>query len=157
MIFNTTQMPSTRTIVSAAASTTAIFMVIRSIARDYLPREVQSYFALKLRDFISSFSNELTFVIDEYDDGLNQNKLFKAAKIYLEPKIPPNVKRIKINLPKKETNTSLSVEKNEEIGDVFNGVHLKRKLSQNQPHVRLSTKGQLLQVIGLKLMLHALS
>ncbi|ESR36581.1 protein HYPER-SENSITIVITY-RELATED 4 [Citrus sinensis] len=122
-------MPSTRTIVSAAASTTAIFMVIRSIARDYLPREVQSYFALKLRDFISSFSNELTFVIDEYDDGLNQNRLFKAAKIYLEPKIPPNVKRIKINLPKKETNTSLSVEKNEEIVDVFNGVHLKRKLS----------------------------
>ncbi|KAL9414846.1 hypothetical protein AB3S75_043162 [Citrus x aurantiifolia] len=63
MIFNTTQMPSTRTIVSATASTTATFMVIRSIARDYLPREVQSYFALKLRDFISSFSNELTFVI----------------------------------------------------------------------------------------------
>lgn len=120
-------MPSTRTIVSAAASTTATFMVIRSIARDYLPREVQSYFALKLRDFFSSFSNELTFVIDEYDDGLNQNKLFKAAKIYLEPKIPPNVKRIKINLPRKETNISLSVEKNEEIFDVFNGVHLKWK------------------------------
>ncbi|KAH9696269.1 protein HYPER-SENSITIVITY-RELATED 4 [Citrus sinensis] len=127
MIFNTTQMPSTRTIVSAVASTTATFMVIRSIARDYLPREVQSYFALKLKDFISSFSNELTFVIDEYDDGLNQNKLFKAAKIYLEPKIPPNVKRIKINLPRKETNISLSVEKNEEIVDVFNGVHLKWK------------------------------
>ncbi|KAL9418146.1 hypothetical protein AB3S75_041045 [Citrus x aurantiifolia] len=127
MIFNTTQMPSTRTIVSAAASTTATFMVIRSIARDYLPREVQSYFALKLRDFFSSFSNELTFVIDEYDDGLNQNKLFKAAKIYLEPKIPPNVKRIKINLPRKETNISLSVEQNEEIFDVFNGVHLKWK------------------------------
>ncbi|KAH9656804.1 protein HYPER-SENSITIVITY-RELATED 4 [Citrus sinensis] len=120
-------MPSTRTIVSAVASTTATFMVIRSIARDYLPREVQSYFALKLKDFISSFSNELTFVIDEYDDGLNQNKLFKAAKIYLEPKIPPNVKRIKINLPRKETNISLSVEKNEEIVDVFNGVHLKWK------------------------------
>ena len=120
-------MPSTRTIVSAAASTTATFMVIRSIARDYLPREVQSYFALKLRDFISRFSNELTLVIDEYDGGLNQNKLFKAAKLYLEPKIPPNVKRIKINLPKKETNISLSVEKNEEIVDVFNGVHLKWK------------------------------
>lgn len=43
---------------------------------------------LKFRDLIASFCNELTLVIDNYEDVFNQNKLFKAAKLYLEPKIP---------------------------------------------------------------------
>ncbi|XP_044508673.1 AAA-ATPase At3g50940-like [Mangifera indica] len=118
MIFNA------KTILSAAASAAATAVLVRKLARDYLPYEVQSYLFLKLRDFISGFSNELTLVIEKYDDGLHHNKLFRAAKRYLEPKIPPHVRRIKIHLPNKETKVSLSVEKNEEIVDKFNGVHL---------------------------------
>lgn len=90
----TTQIPSTRTLVSVAASAAATAMLVRKLAHDYLPYEVRDYFFFKLRDFIARFSNELTLVIEEHDDGLNMNKLFKAAKLYLEPKIPPNVKRI---------------------------------------------------------------
>ncbi|XP_044507306.1 AAA-ATPase At3g50940-like [Mangifera indica] len=124
MFFTTTQIPSTRTIISAAASAAAAAVLVRKLAHDYLPYEVQTYLFLKVRDFIARFSNDLTLVIEEYDDGLNQNKLFKAATIYLEPKIPPYVRRLKINLTKEETKVSLSVEKNEEIVDKFNGVHL---------------------------------
>ncbi|KAJ4716556.1 AAA-ATPase [Melia azedarach] len=132
MFLNTTQMPSTATVVSAAASAFATAMVVRSVAHDILPHEVQAYFYLKLRNFIARFSNELTLVIEEYDDGLNQNKLFKAAKLYLEPRIPPEVKRIKINLPNRETKISFSVEKNEEIVDIFNGVRIKWKSASKQ-------------------------
>ncbi|KAH9696278.1 protein HYPER-SENSITIVITY-RELATED 4 [Citrus sinensis] len=132
MSLNTTQMLSTTTIVSAAASAAATAMVIRSITHDYLPFEVRAYFAVKLKSLLARFSSELTLVINEYDDGLNQNVLFKAAKLYLEPRIPPYVKRIKINLPNKETKISCSVEKDEEIVDVFNGVQLKWKFASKQ-------------------------
>ncbi|GAY32959.1 hypothetical protein CUMW_274370 [Citrus unshiu] len=92
-----------------------------------MPDEVSSYFDQKFKNFIARIYSELTLVIEEYDDGLNRNKLFKAAKLCLEPKIPPNVNRIKINLPKKESEVSLSVEKNQAVVDVFNGVRLKWK------------------------------
>ncbi|ESR36578.1 protein HYPER-SENSITIVITY-RELATED 4 [Citrus sinensis] len=120
-------MPSITTVMSVAASAAATFMLIQSYTRQYLPDEVSSYFDQKFKNFIARIYSELTLVIEEYDDGLNRNKLFKAAKLYLEPKIPPNVNRIKINLPKKESEVSLSVEKNQAVFDVFNGVRLKWK------------------------------
>ena len=87
--------------VSAAASAAAAAMVLR-----------ENSFVLKLKDFFSRFSNELTLVIEQFDDSsINQTELFKAAKLYLEPGIPPYVKRIKINLPNKETKILSSVEK----------------------------------------------
>ncbi|KAH9696263.1 protein HYPER-SENSITIVITY-RELATED 4 [Citrus sinensis] len=127
MFFDSAQIPSLATIMSVAASAAATFMLVQSFARHYLPHEVSAFIDVKLKNLIARFCNELTLLIEEYDDGLNQNKLFKAAKLYLEPKIPPYVKRIKLNLAKKETNVSLSLEKNEEIVDVFNGVQLKWK------------------------------
>ena len=125
MFLDTTQMPSMTTVMSVAASAAATFMLIQSHARQYLPDEVSSYFDQKFKNFIARIYSELTLVIEEYDDGLNRNKLFKAAKLYLEPKIPPNVNRIKINLPKKESEVSLSVEKNQAVVVVFNGVRVK--------------------------------
>ncbi|KAH9696268.1 protein HYPER-SENSITIVITY-RELATED 4 [Citrus sinensis] len=127
MFLDTTQMPSITTMMFVAASAAATFMLIQSYARQYLPDEVSSYFDQKFKNFIARIYSELTLVIEEYDDGLNRNKLFKAAKLCLEPKIPPNVNRIKINLPKKESEVSLSVEKNQAVVDVFNGVRLKWK------------------------------
>ncbi|KAH7575048.1 hypothetical protein JRO89_XS02G0040000 [Xanthoceras sorbifolium] len=127
MFLNSDKMPSTKTIVSAAASAAATAMLVRTIARDFLPREVRSYIFLKLNDFIASFSSDLTLVIEE-SNGLNENELFRAAELYLEPIIPPYIKRLKVTIPRKENKVSLSLEKNEEIVDVFNGVHFKWKL-----------------------------
>ncbi|KAL5790961.1 hypothetical protein ACOSQ2_005849 [Xanthoceras sorbifolium] len=120
MFLNSRQMPYTKTLVSAAASAAAIAMLVRTTAREFLPCEVRSYFLLKFKNFIASFSSELTLVIEE-SDGLNENKLFIAAKLYLEPIIPPYIKRLKVTIPRKENKVSLSLEKNEEIVDVFNG------------------------------------
>ncbi|KAL5790962.1 hypothetical protein ACOSQ2_005850 [Xanthoceras sorbifolium] len=136
MFLNSDQMPSTKTIVSAAASAAATAMLVRTIARDFLPHEVRSYIFLKLKNFIASFSSELTLVIEE-SDGLNENKLFRAAKLYLEPIIPPYIKRLKVTIPRKENKVSLSLEKNEEIVDVFNGVHFKWKFLSKQVPAKL--------------------
>ncbi|WCJ40948.1 P-loop containing nucleoside triphosphate hydrolases superfamily protein [Euphorbia peplus] len=115
--------PSTKAFISAAASATATLMVIRSLTRDLLPREVRDYIYFNLKSMFTSFSPQLTLLIDEYDN-LNHNHLFKAAQLYLEPIIPPNTPRLKVSLPNKETKVSISLEKNEEITDTFKGVTL---------------------------------
>ncbi|XVF45322.1 hypothetical protein PTKIN_Ptkin02bG0196500 [Pterospermum kingtungense] len=125
--FNTAnQVPSAKLIFSAAASVAATGMLVRTFAREFIPRELRNYIFLKIKDLVVSFSSELTVVIEEYD-GLNSNHLYKAAELYLEPTIPPGTKRIRVTMPKKEGKISLSLEKNEEIIDNFNGVQVKWK------------------------------
>ncbi|OMO74317.1 hypothetical protein CCACVL1_16808 [Corchorus capsularis] len=125
--------PSAKVIFSAAASVAAAAMLVRSFTREVVPHELQDYIFSKIRKFLATFTSELTLVLDEYD-GLNHNLLFKAAELYLEPTIPPGTKRIRVTMPKKEGKISLSLEKNEEIIDNFNGVQVKwRFFSKNIP------------------------
>ncbi|XP_012067241.1 AAA-ATPase At3g50940 isoform X4 [Jatropha curcas] len=131
----TTEMPSTKTIISAAASAAATAMLLRSIVKDYLPSELRHYIYFKLKTFFISFSSELTLVIEEYDN-LNQNHLFKAAELYLEPMIPLNTKRMKISMPKKESEASISLEKDQEIIDIFNGITLKWRFISKKGKVK---------------------
>ncbi|XVF01079.1 hypothetical protein REPUB_Repub04eG0056500 [Reevesia pubescens] len=58
---------------------------------------------------------------------LNHNLLYKAPELYLEPAIPPDTKRIRVTMPRKEGKFSLSLKNNEEIIDNFNGVQVKWK------------------------------
>ena len=125
------QVPSTRTMISAVASAAATAMLLRSLARDYLPHELRNYIYLKLRTLFSSLSSQLTLVIDEFD-GLNHNHLFKAAQLYLKPTLSPNTKRFRVSMPVKETKISVTMERNEEIVDTFNGAQLKWKLVSKQ-------------------------
>ncbi|KAJ4827169.1 hypothetical protein Tsubulata_029852 [Turnera subulata] len=123
-----TQMARTKAIVSAAASATATIMLIHTIARDYLPRELRRFIFSKLKAFLNTvFLSELTLVIEEHTK-LDHNHLFKAAKLYLEPIVPQDAERLRVSMTKKETNVALALEKNQEIIDTFNGVTLKWKL-----------------------------
>lgn len=132
--FNATnQVPSAKVIFSAAATVAATGMLVRSFAREFVPRELRDYVFLKIKDLVVSFSSEMTFVIEEYD-GLNHNHIYRAAEIYLEPTISPDAKRIRVVMPKKEGKISLSLEKNDEIIDYFNGVQVKWKFISK--HVR---------------------
>ncbi|KAL3580666.1 hypothetical protein D5086_018501 [Populus alba] len=126
-----TQIPSVKTLISAAASAAATIVLFRSLVKEYLPYEVQNYFFYKLKTLINSFSSEFTLVIEEYD-SLNHNNLFKAAELYLEPIIPPDAKKLKISLTKKESKFSFSLDRNQEIVDTFNGVTLKWKFISEQ-------------------------
>ncbi|KAJ4828176.1 hypothetical protein Tsubulata_025054 [Turnera subulata] len=123
-----TQMAKTKAIDSAAASATATIMLIRTLARDYLPRELRHFIFSKLTAFMNTaLHSELTLVIEERIK-LDRNHLFRAAKLYLEPIVPHDSERLRVSMTKKETNVALALEKNQEIIDTFNGVTLKWKL-----------------------------
>ncbi|KAK6253692.1 hypothetical protein QUC31_015412 [Theobroma cacao] len=125
------QGPSAKVIFSAAASVAATAMLVRSVAREFVPQELRDFIFLKIKNLLASLSSELTLVIEEYDN-LNHNLLYKAAELYLEATIPPYTKRIRVTMPRKEGKISLSLEKNQEIIDKFNGVQVKwRFVSKN--------------------------
>ncbi|KAL3580667.1 hypothetical protein D5086_018502 [Populus alba] len=130
-----TQIPSAKTMISAAASAAATIVLFRSLVKEYLPYEFESYIFYKLKTMINSFSSEFTLVIEEYDN-LNHNNLFKAAELYLEPIIPPDAKKLKISLTKKESKFSFSLDRNQEIVDTFNGVTLKWKFISKQVPIK---------------------
>ncbi|PON65142.1 Spastin [Parasponia andersonii] len=132
MSFETIQMPSARTVISAAATVAATAMLVRSVVRDYVPRELQHLVYLKLRRLTSSLSSQLTLIIDEFD-GLTHNQIFKAATIYLRPtNISSDTKRFRVTLPRKEDNFSITMDRNEEIVDFFDGVQLNWRLVSQQ-------------------------
>lgn len=116
--------PSVRTIVATAASVAASALVVRSIARDALPYELQKYFFLRIQRFFKSFSNEIVLVIEE-SDGLRINQLYKAADVYIGAKISPSITRFMVTMPHKESKISTSMPKNQEVTDKFNGVKFK--------------------------------
>ncbi|EXC04417.1 putative mitochondrial chaperone bcs1 [Morus notabilis] len=122
------QTPSAKTVISTAASMAATAVLVRSIFRDYVPHEIKDLVLSSLTSFMKSFSSQLTLVIDEFEDGFKSNHLFKAAKIYLRPTISPNTARLRVSQPKKENNILITMERNEEIIDLFNGIELKWKL-----------------------------
>ncbi|KAK6240909.1 hypothetical protein SCA6_006298 [Theobroma cacao] len=132
--FNGTyQGPSAKVIFSAAASVAATAMLVRSVVREFVPHELRDFIFLKIKNLLASLSSELTLVIEEYNN-LNHNLLYKAAELYLEPTIPPDTKRIRVTMPRKEGKISLSLEKNQEVIDKFNGVQVKwRFVSKDIP------------------------
>ncbi|PRQ23804.1 putative ATPase, AAA-type, core, AAA-type ATPase domain-containing protein [Rosa chinensis] len=125
------EMPSAKTVMSTAASVAATAMVIRSISRDFIPKDVHHYLSTKIRRLMNSLSSQLTLVIDEFE-GLNRNHIFTAAQAYLRPTISPNSKRFRVRMPTQQNKISVSMEKNEEIIDFFDGVKLQWKLVSTQ-------------------------
>ncbi|XP_021738646.1 AAA-ATPase At3g50940-like [Chenopodium quinoa] len=123
MISTNIQMHTVKTIISTATSAAAAAMLIRSIARDYVPNEFQYYISYKIRALFASFSSEVTIIISEVD-GMVRNQLFYAADLYLGTKLSPLTNRFRATLPIKEMNIHFSLDKNQEVIDMFNGVKL---------------------------------
>ncbi|KAL7002688.1 hypothetical protein U1Q18_003845 [Sarracenia purpurea var. burkii] len=123
----TIEIPSTKAVISAVASFAATAVLIRSVAKDFVPHEFQHYLTVNLRHFLSRFSNQITLVIDEFD-GLNPNQLFEAAKVYVGTLITPSTERFRATKPEKEKKIVLSMERNGELTDTFAGFQLKWRM-----------------------------
>ncbi|KAI8554246.1 hypothetical protein RHMOL_Rhmol05G0083600 [Rhododendron molle] len=130
-MLSSTQMPSIKTIISAAGSAAATAMVVRSVARDLIPHEFQSYFFLKLRGLLGRFSNQVTMIVDEYD-GMYPNQLFQSAELYLATVIRPDTKRFRVTKPENQKQIMVWMEKNEEVIDEFGGVRFTWRLLCHQ-------------------------
>ncbi|KAG9135176.1 hypothetical protein Leryth_013464 [Lithospermum erythrorhizon] len=112
-------MPSTNTILSAAASLTASLILFKSIANDIVPASLLNYLS-KLSDRLSS---QLTIIIEE-SDGLTPNQMFQAANVYLATKISDSTRRIKVLKPLKNQHLTVSVDNNQQITDSHDGLNL---------------------------------
>uniref|UniRef100_F6GYL6 AAA+ ATPase domain-containing protein n=1 Tax=Vitis vinifera TaxID=29760 RepID=F6GYL6_VITVI len=115
---------SAAAVLSTAASLAASAMLIRSIANDLLPNEVHDYFSSTLHNLSRYFSSQLTIVIDEFQ-GLSMNKLFEAADVYLGTRMTPSVRKIRVVKGDEEKKLAVTMDRNEEIVDVFENVRVK--------------------------------
>ncbi|KZV53368.1 hypothetical protein F511_06510 [Dorcoceras hygrometricum] len=133
-MFSSIELPSAKTVVSTAASVAATAMVVRSVAGDVVPPELSQYFMTKFRNFLATFSNDMTITIEEFD-GIARNQLFTAAEVYLGTIISPSTKRFKASIPEKEQNIQVSMGGNVDLADTFHGFQLKWGVvhQQNQP------------------------
>ncbi|XP_073272185.1 AAA-ATPase At3g50940-like [Primulina huaijiensis] len=133
-MFSKIELPSTKTLVSTAASVAATAMLVRSVAKDFIPPEFSRYFAIKSRNFFATFSNDMTITIEEFD-GIAKNQLFTAAEIYLGTLIGPFTKRFKASIPEKEQNIQVTMGGNEDLMDTFHGFQMKWRVvhQKNQP------------------------
>ncbi|KAK4477120.1 hypothetical protein RD792_016330 [Penstemon davidsonii] len=122
-MFRKIERPSVKTVISTAASVAATAMLVRSMSRDLIPKEINEYIHTKFNTFLSTFTNEITMTINEYD-GLNKNQLFYAAEIYLATVTSPVTKSFCVSLPEKETKINVKIGKNEDITDKFCGFEL---------------------------------
>ncbi|KAH6810187.1 cytochrome BC1 synthesi [Perilla frutescens var. frutescens] len=109
-----------KTILSTVGSIAATAVVVRGVAQEFLPPELHDYIFSGVRSFLRRFSDQLTMVIDEFE-GLDANQIYDAAEAYLGPKVSPTTRRLKISKPEKEKHFNITMERGEEISDVFNG------------------------------------
>jgi len=112
-----------KTALTAVASVAAAAILARSVVQDYMPNEVHEYISHGFRRFFSYFSYQMTAVIEEFG-GFEHNQVFEAAEAYLSTKISNSTRRIKVNKLEKQSNYSVTVERDEEVVDIFDGVKL---------------------------------
>ncbi|KAG7633979.1 AAA-type ATPase N-terminal domain [Arabidopsis suecica] len=109
-----------KTALTAVASVAAAAILARSVVQDYMPNEVHEYISHGFRRFFSYFSYQMTAVIEEFG-GFEHNQVFEAAEAYLSTKISNSTRRIKVNKLEKQSNYSVTVERDEEVLN-FDGV-----------------------------------
>ncbi|GMN29360.1 hypothetical protein TIFTF001_002404 [Ficus carica] len=119
-----TNLATAKTVLRTAASVAAVAMVARSVLQDFMPPEFQELLSSGIKSFFNRFSSRMTMVIEEFD-GMGSNHIYEAAEIYLGGKISPSTQRLKVSKPEKEKSFTITVERNETVVDVFNGVKFK--------------------------------
>ncbi|KAL2521076.1 Cytochrome [Forsythia ovata] len=137
MVFSYESMPSSNTVLSAAASVTASIILFKSIANDLIPNQIHEYFSSCIHKISNRLSSQITLVIEEFE-GLTPNHMFEAANLYLGTKISPSTQRIKVHKPEKDQEFTVTVDKNQEIIDFHAGIKLSWVLQSTQ--IKQSTK-----------------
>ncbi|KAK6924407.1 AAA-type ATPase, N-terminal domain [Dillenia turbinata] len=124
-MFSLPEMSSTTSkIFSAYASFSASAMLVRSMTNELIPQQVRSYIYSKIQFLFTPKSSDLTLYIEEFC-GFLRNQVYESAQIYLASKINPSTQRLKITKLPRQKHFSVSIDKGEEIVDVFDEVELK--------------------------------
>lgn len=111
---------------SAVASLAASAMLIRTIANDLVPGQVQAYFSSTLHNIFRALSSQHTIIIEEFKakeiQGDPLNELFEAVDVYLGTKTSPAVRKLRVGNDGEEKKLATTIYRNEEIVDVFEDV-----------------------------------
>ncbi|GAV84582.1 AAA domain-containing protein/AAA_assoc domain-containing protein [Cephalotus follicularis] len=145
MWFSQENIPSSKTVLSVAASLTASAVLFRTIANDLVPEVLTDYLCSSFKNMSNRLSSQITVVIEEFD-GLTANQMFYAANVYLGSKLSPSVQRIKVHKPEKEKQLDVSIDKNQELVDLFSGVKFKwvlvsSRVQKSVPHKKGNSNG----------------
>ncbi|KAI6688276.1 hypothetical protein NL676_025104 [Syzygium grande] len=117
-----TNVPSSRTVLSVAASVTLSALALRLF--DKIPDAVECYLLSRLRVMSTRLSSRLTAVIKD-SDGLAPNRMFEAAHLYLGTKLSPSTKRVGVHKPLQEEELVVRMDTDQELVDSFMGAELR--------------------------------
>ncbi|KAK9108901.1 hypothetical protein Sjap_016961 [Stephania japonica] len=110
-------------------------MLVRSVANEFIPQQLQSYLSSRLGNLFNPFSSQLTLIIEEFD-GLIKNEVYESSETYLSTRITPSVERLRVIKAPREKTISVSIEKGQELKDVFEEIVLTwRVISEYLPYV----------------------
>ncbi|KAI7746903.1 hypothetical protein M8C21_018125 [Ambrosia artemisiifolia] len=129
------KLTTAETLIATIGSIAVTAMVIRSVARDFLPPEFHDYLHFGLASLINKFSRQLTMVINKFD-GYKANDLYNATELYLSSRIL-SFETKRVTLTKNPSNNIINVamDVNECFLDTYNGVTFKWSLvSKNLPN-----------------------
>lgn len=140
-------MPSTTALLSAyttfAASAVLIRTVInevQNVSNQVMPKGLQEKIMSKLGILKGNLSSTMCIVISQ-TNGFSNNEVFEAAEIYLRTRIGPSIKQLKVSKTPREKKLSVTIDKEEEIFDNFDGTLLQWKLICTETQ-KTSTEGE---------------
>ncbi|MCL7024025.1 hypothetical protein MKW94_015842 [Papaver nudicaule] len=132
MFTMTEKMPSPTSVLSAYASFAGSMMFVRSIANEFIPEQLRTYLSSAFYNVFTRNPSLLIFV-------------------FLRTKITPTINRLRISKAPRDKNVSVTIEKGQEILDVYEEIQLKwryvcaasEKANPNdpyQPHIKSEQK-----------------
>ncbi|KAL3501040.1 hypothetical protein ACH5RR_035489 [Cinchona calisaya] len=140
-MFSLISIPSTTSVLSAYTTFAASAVLIRTVVNEVqsmtsqlIPQQLQQKILSKIGTLFGNLnSSQMSLTIDEYHNGLILNEMFEASDTYLRANISPSVDRLKVTKLPRE-NLLFSMNKDETIVDIFDGMHLLWKLicTENQ-------------------------
>ncbi|KAJ4718886.1 AAA-ATPase [Melia azedarach] len=121
-------MSNAKAVLSTAASLAASAMLIKSIANDFLPAAFHDSLYSGLRCVSHYLTSQLTIVIEEFQ-GFSINQVFEAADLYLGNKSTNTLaQRFRVGKTEKDKTLGITLDRNEEMADVFEDATLKWRL-----------------------------
>lgn len=116
-----------KAIVTTVASVAATAMLVRSIANDFVPKEFRSYVFDSFHDVFRRFSSQFTVLIHEFQ-GPSPNLVFEAVEVYLGTIVNTSTKSIRLGKTENDKSLVITMDKDEEIIDVFEDIKVKWKM-----------------------------
>lgn len=111
----------------SVTSLVATLVFLRTAIRDFLPPEISQFLKRYSLKFFSAFQTNISILIEEFDSSYN-NELFDSVQSYLSSKCFSSAKILKLSKPKNSKNLTFTMDSNQKIEDVFDGIRIKWSL-----------------------------